>query len=105
MHSLRGRDFLSIGDLTPAELTQILSTAHAQKRSWAREERSTPLEGKSIALIFQKPSMRTRVSFELACTRLGAHPVVMSGGRQRLLALRDASTTPRRSSSATATRS
>jgi ornithine carbamoyltransferase len=79
MHSLRGRDFLSLGDISPAELAQILSTAHAQKRSWAREERSTPLAGKSIALIFQKPSMRTRVSFELACVRLGAHPVIMSG--------------------------
>ncbi len=79
MHSLRGRDFLSLGDITPAELTQILSTAHAQKRAWAREERNTPLAGKSIALIFQKPSMRTRVSFELACIRLGAHPIVMSG--------------------------
>ncbi len=79
MHSLRGRDFLSIGDITPAELAQILSTAHAQKRAWAREERNTPLAGKSIALIFQKPSMRTRVSFEIACSRLGAHPIVMSG--------------------------
>lgn len=79
MHNLRGRDFLSLGDITPSELSEILETAHAQKRSWAREERSTPLEGKSIALIFQKPSMRTRVSFELACVRLGAHPVVMSG--------------------------
>ena len=79
MHNLRGRDFLSLGDLTSSELAQILDTAHAQKRAWAREERSTPLEGKAVALIFQKPSMRTRVSFELACTRLGAHPIVMSG--------------------------
>jgi len=79
MNSLRGRDFLSIADITPAELKDILKTAHAQKRAWGREERDTPLSGKSIALIFQKPSMRTRVSFELACVRLGAHPVVMSG--------------------------
>ena len=79
MHSLRGRDFLTLGDITPAELKLVLETAHTQKRAWAREERGTPLAGKSVALIFQKPSMRTRVSFELACTRLGAHPIVMSG--------------------------
>lgn len=77
--SLRGRDLLSLGDLTPTELLMILDAAEAQKRAWARGVRTTPLAGKSIALIFQKPSMRTRVSFEVACVRLGAHPVVMSG--------------------------
>ena len=76
---LRGRDLLSLGDLTPAELLMLLDTAEAQKRAWARGSRSTPLAGKSVALIFQKPSMRTRVSFEVACVRLGAHAVVMSG--------------------------
>ena len=76
---LRGRDLLSIADLTPAELSQVLAAAQAQKAAWGRGNRSTPLAGKSVALIFQKPSMRTRVSFELACVRLGAHPVVMSG--------------------------
>ena len=79
MHSLRGRDLLSMSDISSAELELILHTAHVQKRSRAREERDTPLLGKSVALIFQKPSMRTRVSFELACCRLGAHPIVMSG--------------------------
>jgi len=76
---LRGRDLLSLGDLTPAELTYLLDVATAQKRAWARGTRTAPLVGKSIALIFQKPSMRTRVSFEVGCVRLGAHPVVMSG--------------------------
>ena len=76
---LRGRDLLSLGDLTSNELLMILDAAEAQKRAWSRGVRSTPLAGKSIALIFQKPSMRTRVSFEVACVRLGAHPVVMSG--------------------------
>ena len=76
---LRGRDLLSLADLTPAELGQVLAAAQAQKAAWGRGNRSAPLAGKSVALIFQKPSMRTRVSFELACVRLGAHPVVMSG--------------------------
>ena len=79
MHNLRGRDLLSLADITPSELTQIINAASAQKLAWSRGNRHTPLAGKSVALIFQKPSMRTRVSFELACVRLGAHPVVMSG--------------------------
>ncbi len=76
---LRGRDLLSLGDLSPSELMSVLDAAEAQKRAWARGNRTAPLAGKSIALIFQKPSMRTRVSFEVACYRLGAHPVVMTG--------------------------
>ena len=76
---LRGRDLLSLADLTPSELLGILDAADAQKRAWNRGVRTTPLAGKAVALIFQKPSMRTRVSFEIACVRLGAHPVVMSG--------------------------
>ena len=78
-NALRGRDLLSLGDLTPAELLGLIDVAEAQKRAWQRGAHTTPLIGKSVALIFQKPSMRTRVSFEVACYRLGAHPVVMSG--------------------------
>jgi ornithine carbamoyltransferase len=77
--SLRGRDLLSLADITPAELLMILDAAEAQKRTWTRGVRNAPLAGKAVALIFQKPSMRTRVSFEVACARLGAHPIVMSG--------------------------
>lgn len=78
--SLKGRDLLSLGDLTPSELTTLLDLAIEQKAAWAAGARELPLSGCAVALIFQKPSMRTRVSFELACTRLGAHPVVLSGG-------------------------
>jgi ornithine carbamoyltransferase len=74
-----GRDFLTIADLTPAELTRLLALASTQKAEWRRGERSAPLAGKAVAIVLQKPSMRTRISFEIACTRLGAHPVIMSG--------------------------
>lgn len=77
--SLRGRDLLSLGDLSPSEVLMILDAAEAQKRAWRAGARSAPLAGKAVALIFQKPSMRTRVSFEVGCVRLGAHPVVMTG--------------------------
>jgi len=75
----KGRDFLSLADLTPAELAHVLDVAETQKRMWRNGNRSTPLAGKSVAIVLQKPSMRTRMSFELACVRLGAHPLIMTG--------------------------
>lgn len=78
--SLAGRDLLTLADLTPDELRFVLDTAHAQKSAWTAGERDAPLQGKAIALVFEKPSVRTRVSFEVACARLGATPIVLSGG-------------------------
>ncbi len=66
--SLRGRDFLDVADLDPAELRSVLELAHAIKAArWA----GRPLEGRHIAMLFQKPSHRTRVSFEVGIARLG----------------------------------
>jgi ornithine carbamoyltransferase len=78
-NALHGRDFLTMADLTPAELALVLDTAAAQKAAWTFGERSTPLAGRAVGVILQKPSMRTRISFEVAIARLGAHPVIMSG--------------------------
>jgi ornithine carbamoyltransferase len=78
-NSLAGRDLLALSDLTPGEFSLILDTAIEQKRAWKAGDRSAPLAGLAVAIILQKPSLRTRVSFEVACTRLGAHPIVMSG--------------------------
>jgi ornithine carbamoyltransferase len=66
--ALSGRDFLDIADLTAGELRQVLDLAHAIK---ARRWGGRPLEGKHIAMLFQKPSHRTRVSFEVGIARLG----------------------------------
>ncbi len=76
---LRGRDLLTIADLSSAELAHVLDVASAQKRMWATGVREAVLEHKAVAILLAKPSLRTRVSFELAAVRLGAHPVVMSG--------------------------
>ena len=66
--SLRGRDFLDIADFDPAELRSVLELAHAIKAGrWAER----PLTGRHIAMLFQKPSHRTRVSFEVGIARLG----------------------------------
>jgi ornithine carbamoyltransferase len=73
-------DILTLGELTPADLRQVLDTAKEQKAAWAAGKREQPLAGRAAALIFMKPSMRTRVSFEVACARLGMHPVVLGAG-------------------------
>ncbi len=77
--ALKGRDLLTLADLSGPEISYVLDVAEAQKRMWASRKRSTPLAGKAVAIVLQKPSMRTRISFEIACTRLGAHPVIMTG--------------------------
>ncbi len=66
--SLAGRDFLDIADLQAAQLRDVLDLAHAIKAGrWSGK----PLEGRHLALLFQKPSHRTRVSFEVGIGRLG----------------------------------
>ncbi|HYT11620.1 MAG TPA: ornithine carbamoyltransferase [Candidatus Nitrosopolaris sp.] len=65
---LTGRDFLDIADLDAAELRSVLTLAHAIKAGrWSKR----PLQGLHVAMLFQKPSHRTRVSFEVGIARLG----------------------------------
>jgi ornithine carbamoyltransferase len=66
--SLTGRDFLDVADLDAAELRSVLKLAHAIKADRWTER---PLQGRHIAMLFQKPSHRTRVSFEVGIARLG----------------------------------
>jgi len=79
---LAGRDLLRLLDLTPAELHLVLSTAVEQKAAWYRdamhEVATAPFPQKAVAIILEKPSLRTRISFEIAAQRLGAHAAVMS---------------------------
>lgn len=77
--TLFGRDVLSLADLTPQEVIEILDVAAEFKAHPKACITEAPLKGKAVAIIMQKPSLRTRVSFEVACSRLGAHPVVMTG--------------------------
>ena len=65
---LSGRDFLDIADLDAGELREVLDLAHRIKSgAWAER----PLAGRHIAMLFQRPSHRTRVSFEVGISRLG----------------------------------
>jgi ornithine carbamoyltransferase len=72
------RDFLTVTDLTTAELTDLLSLAAALKRAHAGGTLRQPLAGKVLGLIFHKPSLRTRVSFESGMTRLGGTAITLS---------------------------
>jgi ornithine carbamoyltransferase len=72
--SLRGRDVLSFADMTPAEVHALLGRALAMKRG----PRQPVLAGKSLAVVFEKPSMRTRVSFDIAMWHTGGHAVYLS---------------------------
>jgi ornithine carbamoyltransferase len=76
------RDFLSIDDLTAEELTVLLDEADDVKRK--PEKYADALSGRQIALIFEKPSTRTRVSFEAAVTSMGGHAIVLRGDELQL---------------------
>jgi len=71
MASLYGRDLLSINDLTTEEIWTIIETARALKNLHKSGVRVRVLEGKTVALMFKKPSTRTRVSFQVAVAQLG----------------------------------
>ena len=76
------RDFLSIDDLTPEELTELLDDSDRIKSKPSGNTKA--LAGKQIALIFEKPSTRTRVSFEAAVTSMGGHAIVLRGDELQL---------------------
>ena len=74
--SLTGRSLVSLCDLTAEELAQILDVAAAVKQSPA--EYRDKFAGRTLAMIFQKPSLRTRVSFETGMTQMGGHAIYLS---------------------------
>lgn len=76
--NLKGRSLTSIRDLNQEEFLAILDLADRFKADRAALERSAPLRGKTLAMIFQKPSLRTRVSFEAGMTRLGGHAIYLA---------------------------
>ncbi len=75
---LKGRHFLSMTDLNAEELRRILDTAADLKQRRLRGELPPLLHRKTLAMIFQKPSLRTRVSFEAGMTMLGGHAIYLS---------------------------
>ena len=76
------RNYLSVDDLSPAELIAILDLSERVKADpTAYADR---MRGRSVALVFEKPSTRTRVSFEVGVAELGGHPLVISSSDLQL---------------------
>jgi ornithine carbamoyltransferase len=76
------KDLISISDLSKEDILRLLDSAEAfrARRGW----HGHPLLGKSLAMIFEKPSTRTRVSLEVAAAELGAHPLYLSASELQL---------------------
>ena len=76
------RHFLDLVDISPQELRGILKAGKAMKKDPSKS--SVALEGRTLAMIFDKPSTRTRVSFDVAMRQLGGGTIVLTGQEMQL---------------------
>ena len=72
------KDFIAIADYSPADLQAILDSAIAIKEEWQKGGNPPLFKDKVLAMIFQKPSLRTRVSFDMAMRHLGGDALYLS---------------------------
>lgn len=75
-------NLISIADLSREDILRLIQSAEAFRARRGRH--GQPLEGKSLAMIFEKPSTRTRVSLEVAAWELGGHPLYLSANELQL---------------------
>lgn len=75
---MAARHFLTLLDFSPAELDQVIDNAIALKKSWRAGETRDSLKNRVLAMIFEKASTRTRVSFEAGMTQLGGAALFLS---------------------------
>ncbi|KPV59766.1 MULTISPECIES: ornithine carbamoyltransferase [Paenibacillus] len=75
---LRGRDFIGLVDYAPEEIQYLIELAVELKRKHKAGEAYQPLKGKTLGMIFEKSSTRTRVSFEVGMYQLGGHALFLS---------------------------
>ncbi|MFD0870499.1 Ornithine carbamoyltransferase [Chlamydia abortus] len=76
--NLKGRDFLGLADYTTEEIQYLIDLAVELKRKNKEGEVYQPLKGKTLGMIFEKSSTRTRVSFEVGMYQLGGHALFLS---------------------------
>ncbi|MEK5408666.1 ornithine carbamoyltransferase [Paenibacillus sp. FSL W8-0439] len=76
--NLKGRNFLELDDYSPEEIQYLIDLAIEIKRKHKNGEAYQPLKGKTLGLIFEKSSTRTRVSFEVGMYQLGGHALFLS---------------------------
>jgi ornithine carbamoyltransferase len=78
--SLKGKDFLSLADLSKEEFRGLVASAIDFKHAWKSGERPDSLKHKSLAMIFEKQSLRTRTTFDVGRYQLGGHSVMLDDG-------------------------
>lgn len=81
---LKGKDLLTLRDWSAEQIWQVLKTAEHLKMLNKTGQSSTPLAGKTLAMIFTKPSTRTRVSFEVGMYQLGGSALYLSANDLQL---------------------
>ncbi len=81
---LKGRDFIALEDWSKEEIEYLLNFAAEIKADFKAGKEFKPLKGKSLGMIFQKNSTRTRVSFEIGMYQLGGHPMFLSASDTQL---------------------
>ena len=72
------RHFIDLYDWSANEIAELLADARQMKNDWAKGVRPLPLAGRILGLVFEKPSLRTRVSFESAMAHLGGQSIFLS---------------------------
>ena len=72
------RNFINLSDIDKRELRKIIDHAKSKKQKGSTIKTDVPLAGKTLIMIFEKPSTRTRLSFELAMKKLGGHVLVLN---------------------------
>lgn len=68
-------DFLSVSSCTAEDLLELLDLSETLKKYYKKGNRDLCLAGKSLVMLFEKPSLRTRMSFQIAMAQLGGHPI------------------------------
>ena len=85
LSNIRGKDMLCLADFSPEQVSFLINLGLDMKtRYYAGEKILNVLGGRSIAMVFEKPSTRTRVSLEVAAYQLGAQPVVLNWNELQL---------------------
>src|SRR4030043_432079 len=82
--NMKGKSLASLADLTKEEIEQILKTSELLKLQTLRGQEHPLLKGKTLAMIFEKPSTRTRISFEVGMWQLGGYALYLGAGDLQL---------------------
>ena len=85
---INGKDFLTLAELPSADIAKLLQLALEIKAKLQAGEEYSPLKGKTLGMIFEKSSTRTRVSFEVGMLQLGGHALFLSSNDIQLVVVK-----------------